>query len=249
MTLKKCKTYSILGISMISMALIFSILKVSKLTVSFGIIGLVVGALLSSLSIGLSLKTIKMESVLDTQKQINTRQKNLNFFDWLSFISVSTMGILLVFMFVMIPSDVKQNSMFPTLISGDRVVVYHFLYHPKRNDIAVADMSNYGDSNLYVKRIFGVPGDRIHFHPINESDFHLYINDQLAESIAGVTYKMDQQGIDKIQSQLDEHSRLKDQFYLLLGDNALGSTDSRKLGAIHERDLIGKIIFIFWRFR
>jgi hypothetical protein len=34
--------------------------------------------------------------------------------------------------------------------------------------------------------------------------------------------------------------------YLTFGDNATGSLDSRSIGAIHEKDILGKVIFRLW---
>jgi signal peptidase I len=248
MTLKKCLIYIFIGGLFSIFSIYFYIAKASRLIIAYGIIGYIIAALLFSLSIAISLKTIGQETYIDTEQFKEKRIRSLDWMDWLSFISVSTMGILMVFMFFMIPSDVKQNSMYPTLISGDRVVVYHFMYQPKKNDIAVANMKNYGDNNLYVKRIYGLPHDQVTFVKINDNDYHLFINGVLLESIVGVTYKIDQQGVDRLNIHLDDQGRLMDSYYILLGDNALGSTDSRKLGAIHEKDIIGKIILIFWRF-
>lgn len=245
MTIKKAFIILIISFLFISIAILFFALGVSKMNFRFGYLGFVLAALIVVFSLHQSGKIFKKDQTYDTDLRKKKTKKYLEILDWLSFLGVSCMGILLLFMFFIIPSNVEQNSMYPTLESKDRVLVYHFMYQPKRGDIVVSYMINYGEDEYYVKRIFGMPGDHIEFVSATHGDYYIYINQKRLESIIGVVYTIDQSGVNQILNRVDDLGIILNGYYLLLGDNANGSTDSRDLGLIFESDIIGKVLFKF----
>ena len=71
---------------------------------------------------------------------------------------------LLTFKFILVPVKVKGNSMEPTCYDGQIGVVNMLAYmghQPRRRDIVVIRSE---DKGLLVKRIIGLPGERIAFH-------------------------------------------------------------------------------------
>ncbi|WP_172575450.1 signal peptidase I [Buchnera aphidicola] len=89
--------------------------------------------------------------------------------------------ILIVRLFFFESYIISSGSMKPTLFTGDCVIVQKFFintnnhnyhiwknfYKPKRNDVIV--FKNIHDNNInYVKRIVGVPGDIIFYHPFEK---------------------------------------------------------------------------------
>lgn len=176
--------------------------------------------------------------------------------EWVLFISVSLSFILLIFSFVIIPSNVNQQSMMPTLNDGDRILIFHFNYEPKRGDIIVIEvnhedyplipMSTFKDSEtvFFVKRLVGLPGDRIHFE-LENGQSYLYINDEKVVSVTGHGYLVTEQ------QQLWIRSQLKDgilQQYFVLGDNSTSSLDSIEFGHVDPLDIMGKVVFRLWPF-
>ncbi|BAF61690.1 signal peptidase I [Candidatus Vesicomyidisocius calyptogenae] len=103
--------------------------------------------------------------------------------------------LLLVFVlrgFVIEPFRIPSNSMMPTLLTGDFILVSKFNYgvsipilnkkiiefsKPERGDVVVFRYPNY-ENNLrykgadFIKRVIGIPGDKIVYHVDN-----LYVND------------------------------------------------------------------------
>ena len=108
--------------------------------------------------------------------------------------------ILIVFFirsFLVEPFRIPSGSMLPTLYIGDFILVNKFSYgvrlpvanykvmetgHPKRGEVAVFRFPGNPSIN-YIKRVIGVPGDRILYR-----DKKLYINDVLVEQKDGKPY-------------------------------------------------------------
>lgn len=178
------------------------------------------------------------------------------FNEWVLFISVSLSFILLIFSFVVIPSNVNQQSMMPTLNDGDRILIFHFNYEPQRGDIIVIEvnhedypmipLSTFKDSEsvFFVKRLVGIPGDRIHFE-LENGQSYLYINDEKVLSVTGHGYLVTDQQQLWIRSQLEEGIL---QQYFVLGDNSTSSLDSIEFGHVNPFDIMGKVIFRLWPF-
>lgn len=243
MTLKKAYQTLIISIILMVSAVVLYALGVTKLDLAWGMTGFAVATVVSLFSVILAIHTAKHSK--EVQHPGFLFKYRFEFLDWLTFLSVSMMGIFLFFMFFALPSDVKHSSMNPTLNSGDRVVVYHFLYEPKRNDVVVTYMVDYIEDEYYVKRVFGMPGDLVNFVSIDGIQHSIWVNGKRLVSTSGTTYLVDQAGIDRISESIS-NGRLDEGYYLILGDNANGSTDSRVFGAVHEKDIVGKVIFRLW---
>lgn len=193
----------------------------------------------------------------------NTRKILKELGEWASFIMMSTVFILMVFSFILLPSNVNQSSMYPTLESGDRILVYHFNYEPEFNDIVVVEMDKEtyptipdtsfldetSDVVYYVKRLLGMPGDRLTFERTNvgSDTYYVLINDTYALSPTSLKYTLTntQRLYLKDQLLIDV---IPDDMYFVLGDNAVSSLDSRGFGLVYEQDMMGKVIFGLWPF-
>jgi signal peptidase I len=243
MTLKKAYQTLIFSIILMVLCVIIYALDVTKLDLTWGMTGFAIAAVMSLFSVILAIHTARHAKEVSNPGLLF--KYRFEFLDWLTFLSVSMMAIFMFFMFIALPSDVKHSSMNPTLNSGDRVVVYHFNYMPKRNDIVVTYMLDYIEDEYYVKRVYGMPGDQVNFVNIDSVYSSIWINGKRLVSTSGTTYLIDQSGINEISESI-ESGRLIDGFYIILGDNANGSTDSRSFGAVHEKDIVGKVIFRLW---
>lgn len=176
--------------------------------------------------------------------------------DWMMFLAVSLSFILLIFSFIMIPSNVNQQSMMPTLNDGDRIIISHFMYTPKRGDIVVIEVnsedyplipsSTFSDDNIiyFVKRLVGLPGDTMSF-VIENGQRILYINNEKVVSISGHSYVVTEQQQLFLETQLENGILTQ---YFVLGDNSQASLDSIEFGHILEEDMMGKVIFRLWPF-
>lgn len=129
---------------------------------------------------------------------------------------------------------VPSESMVPTIMVGDHVVVTKFSYHihePEHGDIVVFASPIEKNKNL-IKRLIGVPGDSIEFR-----DNTLYRNgqpvaeDYLAEGVFTADFGP---------------VVVPENMYFFCGDNRQNSSDSRSWGLVGHERLIGKGIGIYW---
>ena len=138
-----------------------------------------------------------------------------------------------------IPPERQQQwggSMKPTLVYEDRVLVRKSIkYIPKRGDV-VAFKSPDDPKVPFIMRVAALAGETIQI-----KDGALYIDGQKVNwrPIEISKYPPDKYGID-------EPYKVPEDCFFVLGDNSIGSNDSRYIGAIPLSDLIGKAYKIYW---
>jgi signal peptidase I len=169
-------------------------------------------------------------------------------------------------------NDVPTGSMKPTIQEGDRVVVNKLAYDlkvpfttikifgwddPQRGDIVV--LFSPADGVRLVKRVVALPGDQVEMR-----DNQLYINGQvakqspiattelrdygrayiMAENLQGHTHKM------MVTPEIASNARsfgpvvVPPGNYFVLGDNRDNSNDSRFIGFIERRRIVGEAVAV-----
>ena len=142
--------------------------------------------------------------------------------------------VVLIRTFLFTPVVVVGDSMVPTLENKQILLLDKITYRfkeIKRFDIVVIDT---GKSEI-IKRIIGLPGETVEY-----TDNLLYINGEVIESI----YNFDTQ--DFTMESITESKLIPEDKYLVLGDNRLVSSDSRIIGLIDKKDILGKTSFSIW---
>ncbi len=182
--------------------------------------------------------------------------------------------VLVLRSFIFEPFRIPSGSMKPTLLIGDFILVNKFAYgvrlpvihkkildlgEPDRGDVAVFRFPR--DPRLdYIKRIVGVPGDRIQYR-----DKTLTVNGVVAvQTLIGVYDDPDgnrSQTQEKTETlgdvehqiliatasrnNLDIDLTVPEGMYFAVGDNRDNSNDSRYWGTVPEENLVGKA-FMVW---
>lgn len=140
---------------------------------------------------------------------------------------------LLIQQFVVKPFGIPSESMEPTLLKGDRVLVNRLAYRfgePQRGDIVVF-RPPLGRED-YIKRIVAVGGDTVAVR-----GGKLFINGEAQEE----PYLKEQ----KIQGQFDEVV-VPEGSYFMMGDNRNNSGDSRVFGPVEKGSILGKAFLVYW---
>lgn len=245
MTLKKAYIYMTLSILLIVLSIILFVFNFSSNYIFWYHTVFYIAA---SITVLVSVLAIILN------KKHNTKNKILDMLDWLSFTTQSMSFILLIFMFFLFSSTVQQSSMYPTLEEGNVIIASHFNYDPTRGDIVIIHVDpekHPGETEkLLVKRIAAMPGDLVEFiaSPIDDG-YKIVINGS-DYIVNGVTYIARYVSSEKavIEASLDVTGHVKDNEYLVFGDNEPHSKDSRNLGTFETEDIIGHVIYRMWPF-
>jgi len=139
--------------------------------------------------------------------------------------------VLLIKQFIFTPVIVNGPSMMNTLHDKDVMILDKIGMKLKgidRFDIVVIQTKN----NKIIKRVIGLPGETIEY-----KDNKLYINDKKVKDTYGYGTTYD---IEKIKVPKDT--------YYVLGDNRNDSIDSRIIGVVDKKDILGHATFIVYPF-
>ena len=159
---------------------------------------------------------------------------------WLIYILILVAITFLINNFVGQRTHVKGASMEPQLSDGDNLIVDKISYRfrsPERFEIVVFPY-RYERGTYYIKRVIGLPGERIQI-----VDGNIYINDERLEENYGLETMLNP-GIASMPVQL-----LTDEFFVL-GDNRNHSMDSRdgRVGILRREDFLGRAWVRIWPF-
>lgn len=152
---------------------------------------------------------------------------------------------VLVYLFLVQPNEVKGSSMFPTFKDKEYLLTDKLSYQmglPKRGDVVVFKAPPSEpcavDGCEYIKRIIGLPGDRV---MVRENQ--VYVNGKMIDnSFLPKDYVTEpgtylREGIEMT---------IPEGMYLPMGDNRSHSRDGREFGPIKKDLIIGKAFFRYW---
>lgn len=152
---------------------------------------------------------------------------------------------VLIYLFVAQPNEVKGNSMYPTFLDKEYLLTDKLSYQfndPQRGDVIIfkapASEACSVDGCEYIKRIIGIPGDRV---MIMEGKVYLngVVLDQffLPEGFKTNTGEYMSEGLE---------ITVPEGQYLCFGDNRPNSKDGREFGPIEGDSIVGKAFFKYW---
>lgn len=139
--------------------------------------------------------------------------------------------LLMVGLFAVEPIRIRSNSMAPTLIDGQRVVLDKVSFRlrlPRRGELVAFHAP--ADHALTLKRTVGLPGDLVAIE-----DGRLRVNGRFAEE----PY-VDHRLVDSVYY---GPVTVPPAAVLVMGDNRGESVDSRRYGPVPTADLVGRVLW------
>lgn len=171
------------------------------------------------------------------------------FAPWGAMVGLSVVELVLVILLlrplVVEAFVIPTGSMTPTIEPENRVMVNKLL-RPRRWDI-VAYWTDFDGTQIWCKRVIGLPGERLRFEGGN-----LYINDKLIQPpalLAGrFTFPDTSHAIPPypVHYQEGQTITLGSNEFFFVGDNVDVSLDSRLLGPSDRGTIIGVADLIYW---
>ena len=174
----------------------------------------------------------KNAETLHEKDEAFKKASDRDFAIWLLIVLVAAFAVRL---FLFEPIRVSGDSMYDTLIDGERMFVEKVSYwfeRPQRGEIIICYYPNH--TTTCVKRVIGVPGDRIAI-----LGGEIYLNGEKRDESAYWD--------DIIWSDMAEITVPEDCVFVM-GDNRNGSSDSRNplVGPIPYNRVVGRVRSVIW---
>lgn len=173
--------------------------------------------------------------------------------EWTESIVIALVLALIIRTFIVQAFKIPSGSMIPTFQIGDRIFVNKFLYgakvpftdlkfpavrEPKRGDIIVFISPEDGKKD-FVKRLIAVGGETVEI-----KNGKIYIDGRVIEEPASIRSVYYSNAGDY--GQEAQVIKVPKDSYYALGDNSSSSRDSRYWGFIPKKNLLGRVIVIYW---
>jgi signal peptidase I len=169
--------------------------------------------------------------------------------EWLKAIVIAVALVLVIRWIFFAPFIVDGPSMQPNFHTGERIIVNKILFdvrQPKHGEVIVFHVPSEGRD--FIKRVIGVPGDTVKVEGdtvtvngnvvdetyIKEALDEKHNNNELYNTKAGFPNDQFQDGT------------VPEGHVFVLGDNRSNSTDSRSIGFVPFKDIVGRADLVFW---
>jgi len=155
--------------------------------------------------------------------------------DLLHDVSITVLFCFFIVTFVAQPVRVQGASMQPRIEDNERILINKAIYRFQgvaRGDVVVFYYPR-DPSVSYIKRVIGLPGDRVEIRGGT-----VYVNDGAIEEPYLLPEYRDRYDMPET---LVERGH-----YFVMGDHRTSSMDSRSFGAVPEKYIYGKATFCVW---
>lgn len=152
---------------------------------------------------------------------------------------------IILYLFVAQPNEVKGTSMMPNFLDKEYLLTDKLSYQlgtPQRGDVVVFKAPSSEPCSVdeceYIKRVIGLPGDRVMV-----KDGQVYLNGKLLNQtwlpidFVSEPGSFNEEGVEMTVPQ---------GMYLCFGDNRSHSRDGREFGPIKKELIVGRAFFKYW---
>ncbi|MCS7092823.1 MAG: signal peptidase I [Patescibacteria group bacterium] len=148
--------------------------------------------------------------------------------------------LIVIYIFILTPNQVKGASMEPTFKTGDYILTSKVTYRFRRierGDVVVVKSPKNPDIE-YIKRVVGLPGETI----VIKGGL-VYINNQLLEEsyIADKTNLIEGGCLKE-----NQPYTIPEDAIFVMGDNRPRSSDSREFCAVNLNNLVGHVFYRYF---
>lgn len=179
-----------------------------------------------------------------------------HFFDVLLNIVIIVAVVAGIRTFLVSPFQVEGSSMIDTLENRQYIIInklVYFLHAPARGDIVVFRPPNTDHGKYYVKRIIGLPGDEV---IIRDGDVFVRSDGTGKEHALPESYlnerNLNHTYLGAAGSGEEKRYTVPEKHFFLLGDNRMGSLDSRSFRNaqneptpfVPQNDIKGRVWFV-----
>lgn len=171
--------------------------------------------------------------------------------EWFKAIVIAVILVLVIRWLLFAPFIVDGPSMQPNFYTGERIIVNKAIFDirkPKPGEVVVFHVPSEGRD--FIKRVIAVPGDTVKV----EGDT-VYVN---GKAIAEPYIKDAIDAKHNVNQLYNDKDFPNDAFpdgtvpsghIFVMGDNRSDSTDSRMIGYIPYKDIVGRADLVFWPFK
>jgi len=165
--------------------------------------------------------------------------------DFVQSIVLALAVFVVLYLFVAQPNEVKGSSMLPNFVDKEFLLtekISYYLGDPQRGDVVIfkapATESCAAEECEYIKRIIGIPGDKVMV-----KDGQVYLNGELLDqtflhgNVITTEGQFSKEGVEETVPEGE---------YLCFGDNRQHSRDGREFGPIKKELIVGKAFFKYW---
>jgi len=147
---------------------------------------------------------------------------------------------IVIYLFIMMPNQVKGVSMEPTFQSGDYILTSRITYKLRpieRGDVVVFKSPKNPDLE-YIKRVIGLPGDKIVI-----KNGQVFVNDNLLNEtyVSSPTNLLENGFVKENQPVIVPENHV-----FVMGDNRSQSSDSRDFGPITISSIQGVVFYRYF---
>jgi len=147
---------------------------------------------------------------------------------------------LVIYLFLFRPYEVQGESMYPNFYNKEYVLTNLIILRfkaPKLGDVVVFKSPPEPEKD-YIKRIIGVPGDKV---MVKNGD--VYLNGKLLDESSFL--KPSVKTFPGAFLQEGQEVTVPEDKYIVLGDNRSASSDSREWGFVPRSYVIGESLFVY----
>ncbi|MBM3205632.1 signal peptidase I [Candidatus Shapirobacteria bacterium] len=166
------------------------------------------------------------------------------FLDVIETVVIALAIFVIIYLFLFQPHQVRGSSMYPNFHDADYLLTDKISYRlnkPKRDDVVIFKAPK-NEEYDYIKRVIGLPGEKI---AVNEQN-QVLINGEILDEANYLTVETKTFGGTFLE--IGETVTVPEDNYFVLGDNRSHSSDSRDWGFVPLKNIIGKGWFRYWPF-